>query len=61
MIAAGDGSQPESVALVPDRIALAWSPVQPLLAIATTSFVGDPLFEEIRLFDVASGSMRTLI
>ncbi len=61
MIAAGDGSQPESVAFVPDRIALAWSPAQPLLAIATTSFVGDPLFEEIRLFDVASGSMRTLI
>ena len=61
MIAAGDGSQPESVAVVPDRTALAWSPVQPLLAIATTSFVGDPLFEEIRLFDVESGSMRTLI
>ena len=61
MIATGDGSQPESVALVPERIALEWSPTHPLLAIATTSFVGNPLFEEIRLFDVASGTLQTLI
>ena len=61
MIAARNGSQPESVALVPERIALEWSPNQPLLAIATTSFVGDPLFEEIRLFDVATGKLQTLI
>ena len=61
MIAAGDGSQPESVALVPRRMALEWSPTQPLLAIATTSFIRAPLFEEVRLFDVASGALHPLI
>ena len=61
MIAAGDGSRPESVALVPERVALEWSPTQPLLALATTSFIGNSLFEEIRLFDVASGTLQPLI
>ena len=61
MIAAGDGSQPESVTLVPKRISLGWSPTQPLLALATTSFIGNLLFEEIRLFDVASGTLHPLI
>ena len=61
MIADGDGSQPKSVALVPERIALEWSPTQPVLALATTSFVGDPLFEEIRIFDVGSGAIQTII
>ena len=61
MIAAADGSRPESVALVPERIALEWSPTRPVLAIAATSFVGDPLFEEIRLFDLASKKMQTLV
>ena len=61
MIAAGDGSRPESVALVPRRMALEWSPTQPLLAIATTSFIRAPLFEEVRLFDVTSGALHPLI
>jgi Tol biopolymer transport system component len=61
MIAGGDGSQPESVALMPRRMALAWSPTQPLLAIASTSFIRAPLFEEVRLFDVASGALQSLI
>ncbi len=61
MIAAGDGSQPESVALVPKRMALAWSPTQHLLAIATTSFIRAPLFEEVRVFDVGSGVLHPLI
>ena len=61
MIAAGDGGQPESVAPVPRRMALEWSPTQPLLAIATTSFIRAPLFEEVRLFDVAAGAMHSLI
>lgn len=61
MIAAGDGSQPESVALVPKRMALAWSPTQHLLAIATTSFIRAPLFEEVRVFDVGSGALHPLI
>ena len=61
MIAAGDGSQPESVALVPKRMALAWSPTQHLLAIATTSFISAPLFEEVRVFDVGSGALHPLI
>jgi TolB protein len=31
------------------------------LAVATSSFVGDPLLEELRLIDVPSGKTRTLV
>ncbi len=61
MIAAGDGSQPQSVAPVPRRMALEWSPTQPLLAIATTALIRAPPFDEVHLFDVASGAMHPLI
>ncbi len=61
MIAAGDGSRPESVALMPPRMALSWSPTQALLAVATTSFIRAPLFGEVRLFDMATGTLQPLI
>jgi TolB protein len=61
MIAAADGSAPKSFGAVPEKIALEWSPTQPTLAVATSSFVGDPLLEELRLIDVPSGKTRTLV
>ena len=61
MVAPADGSSPKSFGVVPERIALEWSPNQPLLAVATSSFVGDPLLEELRLIDVPSGKTRTVV
>jgi TolB protein len=61
MLAAADGSNPKSLGALPEKIALEWSPTQPLLAVATSSFVADPLLDELRLVDVSSGKMRTLI
>jgi TolB protein len=61
MIAAGDGSAPKSFLALPEKIAMEWSPTQPLLAVATSSFAGDPLLDELRLIDVASGKTHTLV
>jgi len=61
MLAAADGSDPKSLGVLPEKIAFEWSPTQPLLAVATSSFVGDPLLDELRLIDVSSGKARTLI
>ena len=61
MIAAADGSAPKSFSALPEKLALEWSPTQPLLAVATSSFEGDPLLDELRLIDVSSGKIRTLI
>ncbi|MBI3304262.1 MAG: PD40 domain-containing protein [Deltaproteobacteria bacterium] len=61
MIAAADGSAPKSFGTVPEKIAMEWSPIQPLLAVATSAFVGDPLLEELRLIDVPSGKTRTVV
>ncbi len=60
-IAMADGSSPKSLGALPLRIAIEWSPTQPVLAVATSSFVGDPLLEELKLIDVPSGKTRTLV
>jgi TolB protein len=61
MIARADGSAPKSMGYLPAKMAMAWSPTQPLLAVATSSFVGDPLLEELRLVDVSLGNTRILL
>jgi Tol biopolymer transport system component len=61
MIANGDGNQPQSFGTLPEKMAMSWSPTQPLLAVASSSFVGDPLLEELRLIDVSSNKTQTLI
>jgi TolB protein len=61
MIATADGSAPKPFGTLPEKLALEWSPTQPVLAVATSSFVGDPLLDELRLIDVSSGKTRTLI
>jgi TolB protein len=61
MIATADGSTPKAFGTLPEKLALEWSPTQPVLAVATSSFVGDPLLDELRLIDVSSGKTRTII
>jgi TolB protein len=61
MVAKADGSAPKPMVLLPEKMAMEWSPSQPLLAVATSSFVGDPLLEELKIVDVSSGKTRTLI
>lgn len=61
IIAPTDGSTPKPLSTVPTKIALQWSPTQPLLAVATSSFLGNPLLDELRLIEVPSGKMRTAI
>jgi TolB protein len=61
MVAAGDGSAPKSFLALPEKIAMEWSPTQPLLAVAASSFAGDPLLDELRLIDVSSGKTHTLV
>lgn len=61
MIAAADGSAAKSLGTFPEKITMEWSPTQPQLAIATSSFASDPLVEHLRLIDVPSGKVRTLV
>lgn len=61
MIATADGSAPKSFGTLPEKMAMQWSPTQPILAVAISSFVGDPLLEELRLIDVPSGKTRTIL
>jgi WD40-like Beta Propeller Repeat len=61
MIAAADGSTPKSFGAFPEKLALEWSPTQPVLAVAMSSFVGDPLLDELRLIEVSSGKRRTIL
>jgi len=61
MIATADGSAPKSFGALPEKMAMQWSPTQPILAVATSSFIGDPLLEELRLIDVPSGKTRIVI
>jgi TolB protein len=61
MVAAADGSAPKSMGVFPEKIALEWSPTHALLAVAASSFVGDPLLEELKVIDVPSGKTRSLI
>jgi TolB protein len=61
MVAAADGSAAKSFGTLPEKIAMEWCPTQPLLAVATSSFVGDPLLEELQVIDVPSGKTRTVI
>jgi TolB protein len=61
MVAAADGSAPKSLGTLPEKITLEWSPTQPVLAVASSSFVGDPLLEELQIIDVPSGKTRTLV
>jgi len=61
MIATADGSAPKPLGTLPEKLALEWSPTQPVLAVATSSLVGDPLLDELRLIEVSSGKTRTLI
>jgi TolB protein len=61
IIAAADGSAPKSFGTLPEKIALEWSPTQPVLAVATSTFVGDPLLEELKIIDIPSGKTRTVV
>lgn len=61
LVALADSSDPKSMGTFPEKIALQWSPTQPLLAVASSSFVGDPLLEELQVIDVPSGKTRTLV
>ena len=61
MISPADGSAPKSLGILPEKIALEWSPTQPVLAVAASSFVGDPLLDELRLIDIPTGKTRTVI
>jgi TolB protein len=61
MISSADGSTPKSLGILPEKIALEWSPTQPVLAVAASSFVGDPLLDELRLIDIPAGKTRTVI
>lgn len=61
MVARADGSSPKSLGALPEKIALEWSPTQPVLAVATSSFVGDPLLQELKLVEVPSGKTRTVV
>jgi TolB protein len=61
MISSADGSAPKSLGILPEKIALEWSPTQPVLAVATSSFVGDPLLDELRLIDIPAGKTRIVI
>lgn len=61
MIASADGSTPKSMGVFPEKIALEWSPTHPVLAVASSSFIGDPLLEELKVIEVASGKTRTLV
>jgi TolB protein len=61
MVAAADGSAAKSFGEFPEKIALAWSPARPVLAVATSSFVGDPLQQDLHLIEVPSGETRTVL
>jgi TolB protein len=61
MIAAADGATPKSFGTFPARITIEWSPTQPILAIASSSFPGDPLIENLQLVDIATGKSRQLV
>ncbi len=60
-IAAADGTTPKSFGTFPTRITIEWSPTQSLVAVASSSFPGDPLIENLQLVDVTSGKSRQLI
>jgi TolB protein len=61
MIAAADGSAAKSLGTFPEKITMEWSPTQPQLAIATSSFADDPMVENLQLIDVPSGKVRSLV
>lgn len=61
MIAAADGATPKSFGIFPARITLEWSPTQPILAVASSGFPGDPLIENLQLVDIATGKSRQLV
>jgi TolB protein len=61
IVATADGSAPKTLGTWPEKIALAWSPTQSILAVASSSFVGNPLLEELKLVDVPSGKTRTVV
>lgn len=61
MIASADAGQPHAIGTFPQRIALAWSPTQSLLAVAASGSEEDPQAEELSLVDVASGKTRSLV
>lgn len=61
LIAPANGSEPQSYAVVSQRIAFSWSPTKLLVAFATTSHFDGSVFEELSLIDVSSGNRRTLV
>jgi len=61
MIAAADGATPKSFGTFPARITMEWSPTQSQLAVASSSFPGDPLIENLQLVDISSGKARQLV
>jgi TolB protein len=61
MVAAADGGSPKSFGTFPARITLEWSPTQSQLAVASSSFPGDPLIENLQIVDIASGKTRQIV
>lgn len=61
MIAGADGSSAKSLGTFPEKITIEWSPTQPQLAVATSSFADDPMVENLQLINVPSGKVRTLV
>jgi TolB protein len=59
-IATADGSAPKDFGMLMGKMAMEWAPTRPLLAVATSAFIGDPLLEDLRLIDVPSGKTRTV-
>jgi TolB protein len=61
MVAAADGGSPKSFGTFPARITMEWSPAQSQLAVASSSFPGDPLIENLQIVDIASKKTRQLV
>jgi TolB protein len=61
IVAPADGGEPQAFADVSQRLALAWSPTQSRIAVATTSFLDGSVYEELRLIDIPSGETRTVV
>jgi len=61
MVAPADGGEPHAFAYISQRLALAWSPTQSRIAVATTSFMDGSVYEELQLIDIPSGETRTVV
>jgi TolB protein len=56
---AEEGAEKTTVPVSP-RVAFNWSPVEPVLAVATTTAEDDPVYRELRLVDAQTGKASVL-